>query len=95
MILLRTGLRGIRAVGGVLALLFLFPVPVMAQSVPGNPFDYRLGPGDVVRITVYNNPDLATEAQITRSGRITFPLLGEVEIGGLEKAQAEEKLARL
>jgi polysaccharide export outer membrane protein len=62
-----------------------------AQPV-GN--EYRLGPGDVVRITVYNNPDLTTEAQVTQQGRITFPLIGEVQIGGIEKGQAEQIIAR-
>jgi len=56
--------------------------------------EYRLGPGDVVRITVYNNPDLTTEAQITQQGRITFPLIGEIQIGGIEKGQAEQIIAR-
>ena len=56
--------------------------------------EYRLGPGDVVRITVYNNPDLTTEAQITQQGSISFPLIGEVQIGGIEKGQAEQIIAR-
>jgi len=56
--------------------------------------EYRLGPGDVVRITVYNNPDLTTEAQITQQGNITFPLIGEVQIGSMEKSQAEQIIAR-
>jgi polysaccharide export outer membrane protein len=55
---------------------------------------YQLGPGDVVRITVYNNPDLTTEAQITQQGRITFPLIGEVQIGGMGKGQVEQMIAR-
>ena len=63
-----------------------------AQAQLGN--EYRLGPGDVVRITVYNNPDLTTEAQITQQGRITFPLIGEVQIGNMEKGQAEQVIAR-
>ena len=61
------------------------------QQVGG---EYRLGPGDVVRITVYNNPDLTTEAQITQQGQITFPLIGEVQIGNMEKNQAEQIIAR-
>jgi polysaccharide biosynthesis/export protein len=56
--------------------------------------EYRLGPGDVVRITVYNNPDLTTEAQLTQQGQITFPLIGEVQLGGVEKGQAEQMIAR-
>ena len=72
-----------------LSVCFLTPAAV-AQVANA----YHLGPGDVVRITVYNNPDLTTEAQITQQGRITFPLIGEVQIGGLETGQAEQLIAR-
>ncbi len=54
---------------------------------------YRLGPSDVVRVTVYNNPDLSTEAQLDSLGRIVFPLIGPVELAGLEKGQAESRIA--
>lgn len=55
---------------------------------------YTLGPGDVVRITVYNNPDLTTEAQIAGNGTITFPLIGAIKIGGLSATAAQAKIAR-
>ncbi len=55
--------------------------------------EYRLGSGDTVRITVFENPDMTTETQISESGNITFPLLGEVTIGGLSRSAAEAKLA--
>lgn len=69
--------------------------PPPAGTPRGAGPDYRLGPGDVVRITVYDNPDLTTEAQVSESGKIAFPLLGEVELGGLETGQAESRLAQL
>jgi polysaccharide export outer membrane protein len=75
-----------------LAWLALALPPGLAGAQVGS--EYRLGPGDVVRITVYNNPDLTTEAQITQQGRISFPLLGDVQIGGIEKSQAETIIAR-
>ena len=84
---------GRRRAAWLLPALFLLLLPVMAAAQ--NAADYRLGPGDVVRISVYNNPDLTTEAQITQAGRINFPLLGEVEIGGLDKGAAEARLAQL
>jgi polysaccharide biosynthesis/export protein len=55
--------------------------------------EYRLGPGDVVKITVYNNPDLATETEISLGGKISFPLIGEVTIGGLTRSQAEKTIS--
>ncbi|NYE62165.1 polysaccharide export outer membrane protein [Duganella sp. 1224] len=54
-----------------------------------------LGAGDVVRISVYNNPDLTTETRVSESGTITFPLIGQVSVNNLEPAAAEKKIAAL
>jgi polysaccharide export outer membrane protein len=54
-----------------------------------------LGPGDVVRMSVYGSPDMAVETRISESGHITVPLLGQVEVGGLTVPAAERKVARL
>lgn len=54
-----------------------------------------LGPGDVVRLSVYGNPDLALETRISEAGTITFPLVGQVNIGGIPVAAAEKKIAGL
>lgn len=52
-----------------------------------------LGPGDVVRLSVYGSPDLSIETRVSESGHITFPLLGQVDVGGLSVAAAEKKIA--
>jgi polysaccharide export outer membrane protein len=57
--------------------------------------DYLLGPGDMVRVTVYGSPDLTTETRITQQGNLTFPLLGAVPVGGSSVAQSETKIASL
>jgi polysaccharide export outer membrane protein len=57
--------------------------------------DYLLGPNDLIRIAVYGNEDLATETRISDSGKITFPLLGEIEVGGLSVGEAETLIERL
>lgn len=54
-----------------------------------------LGPGDVVKIAVYGNPDLGLETRVSESGSITFPLVGQVVVGGQTVASAEKKLAGL
>jgi polysaccharide export outer membrane protein len=55
--------------------------------------EYRLGSGDVIRILVYQNPDLTLETRITESGLVSFPLLGSVRIGGLTVTAAEKLIA--
>ncbi|MEO7557616.1 MAG: polysaccharide export protein EpsE [Gammaproteobacteria bacterium] len=57
--------------------------------------EYKLGAGDTVRITVYENPDMTTEAQVSEVGKISFPLVGEVGVGGLSRSEAEAKIAGL
>jgi len=57
--------------------------------------DLLLGPGDVVKASVYGSPDLAVETRISESGKLTFPLLGEVQVGGLSTQQAEKKIGSL
>jgi polysaccharide export outer membrane protein len=57
--------------------------------------DGVLGPGDVVKATVYGSPGLATETRVSESGSMTFPLLGEVQVGGLTTQQAEKKIGGL
>lgn len=67
------------------------------SPAPGTAPDQRLlGVGDVVHITVYQNPDLTIEgARINELGKIKFPLIGDVEIGGGTVTAAEQKIARL
>lgn len=55
--------------------------------------DYVLGVGDVIRVTVYQNADLTLETRINEGGTISYPLLGNVKIGGLSVNDAEKKLA--
>lgn len=64
-----------------------------ASPAPLRTSDYVLGAGDVVRISVYQNPDLSLEARIGESGVISYPLIGAVKIGGLPVPQAEKLIA--
>ncbi|WP_423595120.1 polysaccharide export protein EpsE [Roseateles sp. MS654] len=67
------------------------PAPVGLSS--GGTAEYRLGSGDALKITVFQNPDMTLETRVSESGTITFPLLGVVRIGGLSVSEAEAKIA--
>lgn len=79
---------------GVFARLWIAALAALAIASSAAAEEYKLGAGDTVRIAVYNNPDLATEARIGDDGAIPFPLIGRVEIGGLTKAAAEQRLSK-
>lgn len=57
------------------------------------PNEYRLAAGDVVRISVYQNPDLTLETRVGEAGVVSFPLLGSVRLGGMTVTQAEKLVA--
>jgi polysaccharide export outer membrane protein len=52
-----------------------------------------VGAGDMLRITVFRNPDLTTEARVTDAGLITFPLIGDVPVTGLSPQQIGARIA--
>ena len=45
--------------------------------------EYRLGPGDQLRITVFNEAELTGSFQVGSQGSIAYPLVGEVHAAGL------------
>ncbi len=57
--------------------------------------DYTVGPGDVLRITVFEHENLSTVDRITENGFIITPLLGEVKVGGLTISKVSTKLSSL
>lgn len=78
--------------------LLVSTVSVSAQALAVNPApavttDYVLGAGDVIKVTVFQSPELSVETRIPESGTVSFPLLGEVKLGGLTISQAEKRLA--
>jgi polysaccharide export outer membrane protein len=87
----------------IAAFAFLFPAwsvaqqgaPGAQQGVPAQAQrgEYVLGAGDVVRVTVFQNPDLSLETRVSENGQISYPLLGQVQLGGLSITQAEKRLA--
>ncbi|HET7362571.1 MAG TPA: polysaccharide export protein EpsE [Burkholderiales bacterium] len=56
--------------------------------------EYRLGPGDGIRISVFQNPNLTLETRVAEDGAISYPLIGRVRIGGETLSGAEALIAR-
>ncbi len=92
------------AVSAVLAVSLATGAVAQTPARPGNApaptglstgaaAEYRLGSGDAIRISVFQNPDMLLETRVSESGTITFPLLGVVRIGGLSISEAEQRIA--
>ena len=69
--------------------LMLWAAPSMSTVA-----DYQVGPGDVLKIDVYDHPDLATIARVGNDGSITIPLAGRLVVGGLSTSRAADVIAK-
>jgi polysaccharide export outer membrane protein len=49
----------------------------------------KLGPGDLIEVSVYNVPELATKARISSSGDVYLPLIDYVHVDGLTQEEAQ------
>jgi len=63
--------------------LFLFVLAAVLLEDAAGQANYRLGPGDVVRIEVFGEEDLQKEATINEVGQVSFPLIGNVLLEGM------------
>ena len=70
--------------------LFLFAAAATAWAQPVE----KIGIGDAVRVTVFQQPDLLTEARVSEKGTITMPLVGEVKVAGMSSGQAASHIAK-
>lgn len=57
--------------------------------------DYIIGPGDVLKISVYDHDDLQTVSRVSENGIIILPLLGQVSVNSLSISQTSKKIADL
>jgi polysaccharide export outer membrane protein len=57
-------------------------------SAPEFSEQYRLGVGDKVRVSVYNEPQLGGEYAVGSNGELSLPLIGTVVVGGKTPEQA-------
>ena len=60
------------------------PKPVPKTIAQGeSPDTYAIGVGDVLEISVWKNPDLSVTVPVRPDGRISVPLLGDVQAAGV------------
>ena len=75
----------------IVSLFFLTFWSAVAGSAES---DYQIGPGDVLKISIYDHPDLMTVARVDNEGFILLPLAGRVQVGGLTTSSASQTIAK-
>lgn len=81
--------KHLRLAAGVAALLVVVAMNAVAADATSGP-----QAGDLVRVTVYGQPDLTTLARVSSDNTISFPFIGEVQVGGLSISQAQSNVAQ-
>lgn len=72
---------------------FVATAPANFPGSSGISGEYRLSPGDLLDITVFQVPDLTEDVQVDEAGKISLPLIGEVNAAGQTAHQLETQIA--
>jgi polysaccharide export outer membrane protein len=65
-----------------------------AQPAESAAPEYLLAAGDVIKISVFQNPDLTLETRVGDDGTINYPLIGTVPVGGSSIQATERKIEK-
>jgi polysaccharide export outer membrane protein len=82
-----------KKLGLTILLLLLGSVVLISQERYAS--EYKIGPKDLLEISVFGLDELNKTVRVSEYGKITLPLLGEVDVDGLTKTELERKLSRL
>lgn len=79
-----------------LLLILVHPLTASAEpsTAPLSSTSYQLGPGDELKITVFNQDDLSGEYTVTGTGHISLPLIGAIEAEDLSIPQLEQRIVK-
>jgi polysaccharide export outer membrane protein len=80
---------------GAVAVLLLLGAPAASvgstnQPAPAVDNDYRLGPNDKLRVITFGEASLTGEFFVSGSGRVSLPLIGEVQAAGYTAAEFQQ-----
>ena len=73
--------------------LILFSPHLFSQKM--DTADYRIGPKDLLDISVFGLDELTKTVRVSEDGKISLPLIGEIEVEGITKTELEKKLGQL
>ncbi len=86
-------MRALWRCGCFVLMLALTFIAQADQAAPGATLQgYTFGPGDKLKISVYQETDLSVTAEISQQGFIDMPLLGSIRLSGYTQQSAREYL---
>jgi len=80
------------------AILLAYTVSLVRAAAPASSLassDYQLQPGDMVRVQVFQEPDLDRELRVSQEGQIALPMIGQVEVKNRALSAVEKNVREL
>ena len=68
--------------------------PATATDSPDQSALVKLGPGDLIEVSVYNVPELASKVRVSNSGEVYLPLIDYVHVEGLTQEEAQKLIEK-
>jgi len=81
------------ALRALLALLCVGLLCAWSPAAAAQGQDYRIGPGDVLKITVYRAPDMESTVRVSEQGDISMPAIGALKAADLTASQVADRIA--
>jgi polysaccharide export outer membrane protein len=78
----------------IVALLFGAAGALNAQERSYGASEFQLGPGDVIDVSVYKEPDLSATVPVRPDGKISLPLIGELPAKGMTAVELQKEVGR-
>jgi len=72
------------------AAVLLLPTAANAQQSPG--LEYRIGPEDVLHISVWKEDDLDRKVLVRPDGGVSFPLVGDIQVSGRTPLEVQDEI---
>ncbi len=81
----------------VILLIFLVTGFIYSQEIlqENQAREYRIGAKDLLEISVFGLDEMSQTVRVSEKGKITLPLLGEIEVEELTTAELERKLGQI
>jgi len=75
-----------------LLLSALLALPTLVNAQVGDGLEYRIGPEDVLHISVWKEEDLDRKVLVRPDGGISFPLAGDIQVSGRTPLEVQDEI---
>jgi len=76
----------------IIVLLMALVIPGVATAQQATGLEYRIGPEDVLFISVWKEKDLERKVLVRPDGGISFPLVGDIQVSGRTPLEVQDEI---